>query len=80
MSDESKRRKDEMDEFWDIGRLVPQKKQPSGAATRKPKRITPVTISKRPEQSAVDVNGEERLTVRPIAVAKPAAPSPIFAA
>ena len=79
MSDESKRRKDEMDEFWDIGRLVPQKKQPSGAATRKPKRITPVTISKRPEQSAVDVNGEDRLTFRPIAVAKPAAPSPIFA-
>lgn len=65
MSEENKRRKDEMDEFWDISRLVPQKKKTPQVAPPKATRVAPVTVTRSPVSANHSAPQKENLITIP---------------
>lgn len=63
MSDETKNRKDEMDAFWDIKRLVPQKPKSSHAKSRPAPKSVPIELC--PQDHRKGADEEVKLTVSP---------------
>ncbi len=74
MADESKSRKDELDAFWDIGRLVPQKKKAPQTVTQRPQRVAPRAVSVQPQRAPAPVSRDENRLTRQ----KPAEQAPAF--
>ena len=80
MSDFEKSRKDELDDFWDIGRLVPPKSKNVTKPPISPKRTTPDNVLVSVNASASDGSEEEyKLTAPVSAQRKTEKQSPIYA-
>ena len=79
MSDKNNRRKDEMDEFWDISRLVPQKKKMPTFTSQRTSRIPPTTISSAKNHSVNSNSSTDTpITVRPIPTSNVEKNAPVF--
>ena len=80
MSDEKKGRKDELDNFWDISRLVPQKTKTTNITHRSIARSVPVKTRTYSQDFQKSVSPEEKLTIiAPSSSAKASEEPTIFA-
>ena len=64
MSNEKRDQKDELDQFWDISRLVPQKPKSPRAPSYSPRKSSPVAIRHQRADSVSKAAEEGRLTVK----------------
>lgn len=63
MSNENKDRKDELDQFWDISRLVPQKPRKTSVPSRPLQKASPVLVQDRVQSPHDTSSSQEKLTI-----------------